>query len=98
MTFNFLIQLTETDKRILIALFLVLILVFVLIGLLGAPQFFRYIHNKDIFRARYKIATTLGLIKKAPIDLSDQKEIYRFDYGYNKYYFIKHQKIDKQQE
>ncbi len=71
---------------------------FVLIGLLGAPQFFRYIHNKDIFRARYKIATTLGLIKKAPIDLSDQKEIYRFDYGYNKYYFIKHQKIDKQQE
>ena len=36
MTFNFLIQLTETDKRILIALFLVLILVFVLIGLLGS--------------------------------------------------------------
>ena len=80
-----------------IALLAIIGLMFLLLALL-APQYFRYIHNKDIFRARYKIATTLGLIKKAPIDLSDQKEIYRFDYGYNKYYFIKHQKIDKQQE
>ena len=36
MELNFLIQLTETDKRILIALCLVLILVFVLIGLMGS--------------------------------------------------------------
>ena len=36
MNLVFLIQLTETDKRILIALCLVLILVFVLIGLLGS--------------------------------------------------------------
>ena len=36
MEFKILIQLTETDKRILIALCLVLILVFVIIGLLGS--------------------------------------------------------------
>ena len=36
MNLIFLIQLTETDKRIIIALCLVLILVFVLIGLLGS--------------------------------------------------------------
>ena len=68
---NFLIQLNESDKRILIALCLVLILVFILIGYIG--KFIRYL-----------IRITGDYVEKSMYDILDADLIQEKKHFFNK--------------